>query len=367
MNQEKFKGLKITIEKVKETINECISPLNGSVKETQLKAEAKVTTLQYKIEIPGNDAGIIDVFLTKKGITLFPTGKNVTLSTDICKRITQFADKVISGSRTFKSITIEMFNKFKNFLSESNFNFKTREEDTKIKLEIKTKNNLELTVTWYKTSHKFLIQGMKTLLWDDVILWLASEIKENPIEIIEIVFDEYEKFKLYKLKYSDDMLDNLLKEKVGKVYNYNNVLKDFDKKWLKTAYLLCKIDIKMPEYYPVVSSSLKVIEGLLKRICLNKFGSSSFGDGNSFYQFDERPQNGGVYELKEEYKNSINNSSVVKLIENLYKFVKEVRHTYSHSNGINPILLEDKSKATDILKTVISLIKEAGRFHSKIL
>lgn len=357
----KYDKLKIGLDKIEDSIKTYIAAAKGN-----LSIERKPNNLsQFIVEIPGQERALLNVYDKSNGISINPNvGKNPGLSIKIADMIVSSSDKVISKTRTFMSILGETFGQFKEYLKEEEILI-SQQADDGIKTMLKlSRGKSELTVTWYKTSHKFLMQGLTTSLWDDVSLWFAGKIKEDPIEIVRIVYDDYEKFTGYQIKCSDALLDKLLKEQLDQVYDNRKILRDEERKWLKTSCLLCEMDIELPEYYPVISSSLKVVEGILRRICINKFGLTSFNPTTGGFQhFEESPRNGGEMILKNGYKQIIRDPDGIVYIEELYKYIRTRRNIYQHNPGAGAAIIEKKDKAKELFAEVIIIIKKSGKFE----
>ncbi|MDA8215891.1 MAG: hypothetical protein M0Z64_11550 [Nitrospiraceae bacterium] len=173
---------------------------------------------QVVIEIPGKEKALLNIYDTAKGLNINPNvGAEQELSNAIAKRITESCDKVASKTHIFNSIHEDIYKEFIDTFKSDYTVTPDADDDIKIIVKLST-GKPEITATWYKTSHKLMIQGRTTTLWDDVLLWFAGKIYENPKDIIEIVFDSYEKLDKTKITYQDSLLEKLLKEKIGDIY-----------------------------------------------------------------------------------------------------------------------------------------------------
>lgn len=356
-----YQNLKLTLSDCQQQIEAIIKEMGG-----KLSAEKKGNDItQFTIEIPGKNKALLNVYETSRGLNLNPNvGKEQPLSNLIAKRIAESYETVETKTHTFSSISKDIYDEFVNSFKNDYKILPHTDENIRIIIKLSA-GKTDLTVTWFKTSHKLMIQGRTTPLWDDVLLWFADKIYQNPEEIIEIVFDSYDKFDRTHIKYQDSLLEQLLREKIGDIYGNQKIIKAFEVKWLKTSLFLLELNLELPEYYPAISSAIKVIEGILKRICIMKFGYSSFNRGN-FDQFEENPAVSGTMKLKQCYASQLKNNDITKYIEDLYQFIRSKRHPYTHNPGLVPAELNKKESAEQIFEEVISLINKSENFEREL-
>lgn len=356
-----YKNLKLSIADCETVLNTVADEMSGTV---TLKDNGK-GLIQASIEIPGKGTALINIYDTPKGLTLNPSvGKLKEISEMIAQKIASSCETVKTKEHIFQSIGEQLY---KDFIEHANDEFKvTPHTDDDVKIIVKVTNGkTELTITWYKTSHKLMIQGKTTPLWDDTVLWFAGHICDNPEEIINIVFDTYEMFDKTRIKYDDAFLERLLHEKIEDVYGNSKILKDYEVKWLKTSLFLIETNIDLPEYYPSICSAIKVIEGILRRVCMNKFGPTSF-NGRNFHQFEESPAEGGIIKLKDVYKSILTDNAPINYVEKLYIFMKTKRNRYTHNPGAAAAEVASKESARDIFDEVIELIRESNSFKKEL-
>ncbi len=358
-----FKNLNIGIDEVRQYLEKVATESNGKC---EIK-NPKVGFYQFLVEISGNKVSTLNIFETKNGLTISPdVGANQKLSLQLATEIAKIADKVKTNSQSFESITENIFDEFLQHLEADSVDIqKTIDDDTKKIYKLKDSHKLETTVTYFKTTHKVFIQGKDAKLFKDVILWFTGKVIKEPEEIIKIVFNSIDDFNKYKIDYSDNIIEDALKKEIGAVYNDTSALQNEERTWLKVSFYLLKLDINLPEYYPAVAGSIKVIEGILTRILLNKCGYKSFNISKSgnivgFSQFTGNCKLGGKYK-----KNF--NFAQCNLIENLYVFIRDKRHELSHNRGINPKIIQNKTEAEDIFKKIIDLIKNLNNQNMLIL
>lgn len=352
-----YKNIKLSISDCKELLSSIAYEMRGTIS-TDNKAKGLT---QFSIEIPGQGVALLNVYDTAKGLTINPqVGQRQDISQTIAKKIAESCETVAPKTYTFKSIGEELYKEFAEFCSHEYVVSPCADDRSKVTIKV-TSGKTEVTVTWFKTTHTLMVQGRTTPLWDETILWFADKICENPKDIIEIVFDSYEKTERTAIKYDDAWLEGLLKGRIAAVYGDRRILRDYEIKWLKTSLLLVTLDIKLPEYYPCISSAIKVVEGMLRRICMNKFGFNSFDKGR-FAQFEESSTGGGLVELKGAYKSILKDKGSIDYVEKLYNFMRTKRHPYSHNSGVAAAELAKKEDAIAIFGELIDLIKDSSNF-----
>lgn len=353
---------------IKLSISDCEALLSGIAQEMRgtVSTDNRGKGLtQFSIEIPGQGVALLNVYDTAKGLTINPqVGKLQDISETIAKKIAESCETVAPKTYTFKSIGEDLYKEFAEFSNSEYTVSPCIDDDSRITTKVSS-GKTEVTISWFKTTHTLMVQGRTTPLWDDAILWFADKICENPKDIIEIVFDSYEKIDKTTIKYDDKLLEEKLKEKIGDAYGNSTILRDYEIKWLKTSLFLIELHIDLPEYYPCISSAIKVVEGMLMRICTNKLGWGSFDKGR-FAQFEPSPAGGGLMKLKEEHKPRLKDTSAIDYLERLYSFMNSKRHPYSHNRGATAALITTKQAARAIFEELTSLLKESPKF-TKVL
>ncbi len=360
-----YKNLSITIEDIEKIISEFTSKTNGKYH----KEEKPNSFYQFKIIVPGQKEALLNIYVTKRGVSVNPNvGSNKELSIQLADLIKKRSKKVETVSETFEGVFRELFNEFLEEFRHSGVEIERKQEnDYQEVYKLMDKNKYEITVTYYKNKHKVFIQGKTTRLYDDIILWFADKIFENPREIIEIIFNSIEDFNKYEVKFPDDAIDELLKDRLGDLYDDPKIISLHEKKWLKTSFYLYLFIKEMPEYYPVIAGSLKIIEGILRRILIKKYGlKNAFKEGTkSFKHFRKIDEN--TYVMKEEYKRDFTNPHHIFYIESLYNFIKRRRDKLMHNLGHFPFVVEKREDAKNILDEVIDLIKKIEPFRRELL
>lgn len=266
-----YKNINLTIQEVENLIREWVKSVDGIV-----KVESKPGNLfQFIITIPGQDRALINIYQTKKGLTLNPKlGSNPNLSEEITKFVVSRAEKVKPIVQTLKGIHKDLFNEFLDSLEELEIEIIEVKEDRQFKL--KNLYGHLLTLHYYPSTESLLIQGHSTKLFKDVIIWFLDKTIESPEEIVKIIFESTEDFYKYEISFPDELIDKNLEQEIGFHYYNDKFIKETERKWLKVSYYLLNFERSLPDYYPSISASLKVIEGILTRILLTRCGWEAF-------------------------------------------------------------------------------------------
>ena len=356
-----IKGLKLSVKDCEERLHSFAKEKNAKLK-SEPQANGRT---RFSIEIPGQGTALLDVFDTGRGLTIhYKIGQLQDVSKALAEAISKSCETVTTKTHTFKAITEELYAEFiESFDDDYSINIQKDDEKQQIVKISSTKP--DVTVTWYKTNHTLLIQGRTTNVWDEVALWFVGRIEGNPDAVIQIIFDSKEKFAGVKISYNEPYIEGLLYKKIGDAYSNSKVLRGFEAKWLNMSQFFLELDIKLPDYYPTISASMKIIEGILRRICTLKFGRDSFRDSQGKYQrnFIQFEESNGNMLLRSEHKSKLKNHDAITCVENLYKFVRTKRHPYSHNDGLsgNPAILQDKSEAISLFDEIIELINDVNR------
>lgn len=359
-----YKNLNLTLSEIENIIKEMISSVNGNY-----RLIPKSNNLyQFEISIPGQEKALLNIFLTKHGTTIEEkVGPNPELSKTLAEQIALKGKKTISITRTFKNIPAELFNEFLGFCEEQEITYKI-EKDDKYQTHYKLMNNSmqELTLTYYKTTRSVFLQGKSTRLYDDILLWFSDKLYQNPEEIIQTIIETMEDFKKYKISFKEDLLEKQLQDKIGDIYNDSKILQPPEKKWLKTSFILVNLNIDLPEYYPAIAGSLKVIEGLLRRILLQKCGLASFHRKTGGFEQFNYNESQKIWELKPCYKKSFS-SEFASYTEKLFNFYKLERNKLQHNPGVSPREVESKDEARRIFEEILNLLRKVNTLKKELV
>lgn len=149
------------------------------------------------------------------------------------------------------------------------------------------------------------------------------------------------------------ILDEYIKcQLTNDVYSNTNLITETERKWLKTSAFLVFTEIQLPEYFASIASAIKIIEGVLNRICIEY----NLPQSTNFDYFEPNVQN-TVWNLKAEYKvNFKNNPKIIQTVNDLYNFIHNNRHKLFHNDGMMPEQISEKSKAIAIFQQIITLL-----------
>lgn len=340
-------------------LNGFMAMVHLSELDTQVKSE-KLTN--YVGVIPGKDPFTLSVNDTGKGLTItYKTGKNHRLGFDVANSLVAGVGQVAPKTQIFVGITQSMFDSFKKFVQENQYNIETPKVPGGDAIKIMLKNGINVTITYYPTGKdkKVKLEGRKTYLWNIVALWFAEQSYGSINDILTLIYNE-SSVKDARLVFDDVVLDRLITKDAGEVYSDPKVINLTEKKWLRTGCMLCNMGLELPEYLPVVSSSIKVVEGLLWKIIVQTCGQDSFDGEKAFIQFSGE-------KLTSRYINKVGCEKTVDYINSLYAFHKNSRHKYFHNDGVMSqnscvVTLDDAKK---IYKEILKFVNKANGFKEK--
>lgn len=214
---------------------------------------------------------------------------------------------------------------------------------------------MEMKKCHYPTTNALVLKGINTFLWDDVFLVIADKTDYDASKIVNLYIKTEEDVTNTVVNYDDGILEKLAEKIIGDCYNNKFIIINKEKNFLKSAIFLLYTQINLPEYSITISSSIKIIEGLLNRILIkNKIPKS----GHSFNMFEKSPNSISQYTLKGEFKNNLD-GGLIKLIDELYNFLQKQRHPLCHNDGISPRIISEKESALSIFEEIVRLLNEA--------
>lgn len=343
------------------TKDEFIEKLNQYLNYNNFNFNLSVITLSdckwiYDITIAGNQTFKYVIYDTQKGLSVVPQGQNQEMANDILKIITSNTSIVEPKIQTFVGIIPSVYTKIKEFynVSEEYIVQETICSATQTNLTI-IKNRQKVTIQYYPTTHKAILSGQSTYLWNEVFVELASHLNINAKDIVSLYIKSREDLHSLNITYDEGILEEYVKCLLSEdVYINENLITDFEKKWLKTSAFLIFTEIQLPEYFASIASAIKIIEGVLNRICIEY----NLPQNATFDYFEPNQQN-TVWCLKNEYKpNFKNNQKIIQTVNDLYNFIHNNRHKLFHNDGINPAQITEKNKAVAIFQQIITLLKQ---------
>ncbi len=347
------------MKKINLTKNQFIEKLNKYFKDNNFNTEIKNTLKSnnnwiYDITIAGYKPFKYVIYDTPKGLSVVSQGQNQEFASEILTVITSDTPFVKPKSQEFIGVISSLYNKIKEYYKNKE-NYTVEEVNcttTQINLTI-YKNKQKITIQYYPTTQKIILTGQSTYLWDEVFIELTSELNMKAREIVSLYIKSKEEMQSLSVAYDEGILDEYLKCQLGeRVYLNENLITEVEKKWLKTSAFLIFTEIQLPEYFACVASAIKIIEGILNRICINY----SMPISNNFDYFEANIQN-SVWSLKGQYKSKFNNNQkIIQTVNDLYNFIHNNRHKLFHNDGMMPEQIIQKNKAIAIFQQIIVLL-----------
>ncbi len=211
------------------------------------------------------------------------------------------------------------------------------------------KSNIGDKITFkYYDNMTFQVQGKPSYLYTEVTSLLADKF---PFE--EIVKKQSE---MYYVPLEVDEIQEEIKNLFPTAYVFFDSYEPV-KSIFTGSLALRKIDIDLPDYSGFIHPALKTVEMYLVYLFLKKGIKVSIkeGFGEYFYYNEFNDENF----LKNEIRDIIGCHYHCEAIEKTYKFIKKYRHGYSHSGEriVDTKLVETKSKADNIINSVVNLIE----------
>jgi len=310
----------------------------------------------YDITIAGHKPFKYAIYDTAKGLSVTPQGQNQEFANEILVAITSDISQVEHKSQEFNGIISSVYNNINEYYT--NKDDYTVEEVTCTKTQINltiSKNKQKVIIQYYPTTQKAILTGQSTYLWDEVFIELTSYLNIKAREIVSLYIKSKEEMQSLCVTYDEGILDEYLKCQLGKnVYLNEYIITDTEKKWLKTSAFLIFTEIHLPEYFASIASAIKIIEGVLNRICMQY----SLPTSNNFDYFEANAQS-TTWNLKDEFKiNFKNNQKIIQTVNDLYNFIHNNRHKLFHNDGMMPEQISEKSKAIAIFQQIITLLKQ---------
>lgn len=322
---------------------------------TELKETPKSDSYWlYDITIAGQKSFKYAIYDTQKGLSVTPQGQNQELANEILLIITSDISEVIPKKQEFIGIIDDIYKQIKETYN-NNENYSIEEvicNSTQINLLI-SKNKQKVIIQYYPTTHRAILTGQSTYLWDEVFIELTSELNIEARDIVSLYIKNKKEMQDFRITYDEGILDEYLKCQLGEnVYLNEYIITDTEKKWLKTSAFLVFTEIQLPEYFASVASAIKIIEGVLNRICMEY----SMPASNNFDYFEANAQS-TAWNLKDEFKSNFkNNQKIIQTVNELYNFIHNNRHKLFHNDGIMPEQVSEKNKAIAIFQQIITLL-----------
>ncbi len=135
--------------------------------------------------------------------------------------------------------------------------------------------------------------------------------------------------------------------------NANNLVNDKLQGLIQTSIAISKVHISgLSDYSYITFPVLKALEGIIKDILRNHGIIISVEGFNCF----DKNQTTGVYTLKQEISNQINDNNIENIITELYSYFKRTRHRIFHYEVLNPQTISHE-RALSIINETIEVIE----------
>jgi hypothetical protein len=199
------------------------------------------------------------------------------------------------------------------------------------------------------TNKSFNVQGTSGLMKSQVVEGLSAYLSYS--EIVDATLDSYEVKDLGK-----SVIDELF---VARLPIASGELNDTVKCIIMPVFVLERLEIGEHDsfdYSFMVFPILRGLEGCIKEIFL-KFGINIGNNIGSQFQVHT---NTGVFTLIEKNKNIINNSVTVEVLNVLYNYHKNNRHSIFHVDDtiITTRIIEDVNVAKSLINETFELIEK---------
>ena len=326
-------------------------------KKFSINKEDKNNFIRYNIEYENNNL-FLDIFFVKNGTTTIHinNGKNQSEKEKIAKYIINSDFCKIPNNNinnriiVIKNIKIEDFEAIMKLLpSEKYFSAIISRNDSENSILIKLEGSLneKVTLTYYKTKNKLMIQGRPLPLHSSIVSLFNELVDEN--NIAEYLSKSYnvdisnesiqEQYKAFLPKSHDKHTDKMKKSLLKSVYNLNLP---------KQKYTCTEL----------LFEPLRVLEGHLRYVLQKDYNivpSNDFGNLDMF-SYDKATDE---VNMTNAAINKISDSEKIEYFKEAYNFFREHRHKLFHWDitTINDNLVDTTEQIDDIIQ-VKNTIKE---------
>jgi len=345
-----FKGLNLTIDQCLDLIKEYLNKEIGEGNYNVLLEKKKRNFWQIRISLNDVPPALLRIYITPKGLTVDPNvGKNRDLSKRIADYINANSSKTGPKNYTLDGYTEKEFEEFIHTLGEYPWIDieENQKQEGRNRLVLRGYGGFKLTVTYFKQSNKVLIQGKDTPLFFDVLNLLQknlpSKMQAQTIGDTMGIFIPKE--------FPEKDIENELCYELGDSV-WNELLIDAERKWLKTSQFLFKLELNIPEYFPLLAGPLKVVEGVIKRKILEKVRLERFRTfGDVFHEG----------KIKKSFRHQFPEQWIDHLEEG-YAIYSKYRNNLMHNSGIMPYLINNRNEAEEIFIIIKQYLRKGERF-----
>lgn len=355
MIDKNFKNLNLNREKLVGTIDKFCAFNFGNYEVNPKIEELGPTLRRVHFQADGTTL-YLDFHFRKNGSTTIDpsSGGNNSLKESIAVFIKNDTDCGIgdkeSKNKWFvaKDIKYEEYLTIIEILKESEYcksiETHTKHEENKCEaVALKGIYDEKLTVSYYHTSNKIMLQGRPLLLFNEGVVCIVELVDTDELPKL---FNDYfkveipkedvnEQYEHYLPNSHDKHPTKLKKFLMQAVYNYN-------------------LEGEMFAYDHLPFPAVKALEGHLKMV-LNKYSIEV--KKNSFYMFDKT---NGRHELQEKYKTEIRCTKTVAYIEEVYNFYFIQRHSLAHWGDVSEPI--DQTRILENITEAKSIIMDSLRY-----
>jgi len=304
---------------------------------------------------------LLNLFFNSDGTTTIgiSQGKNKELNQQIAEIIKN--DCILSDKKRV-DFTLNNYQLLNN---EFEMLLEFLKEELKCNIKNETHTNYKLYTINYK-KEKFVIkkynnssiqfQGKPITIYSKIIEYLSAIPNVNLKHIIKI------QEKAFEIQINQDEIETEFYSKLPKA---NNILCNTTKKIIQSGLIHQKIEVSYSDYSIITYPFLRSLESTLKKIwrdILQETIPNKNGFNNKFECIES------VYQLKDRYKELSPSQTLSDIIEDIYTYYNENRHTLFHSDG-NPEMtriIEQRDEALTISEKCLELIERLCDEYEKI-
>jgi len=363
-----FKELNLDRSRLKEFLDKFCQ--NNNIPKPEY-SEVSTSTNRVKYDHDGGEV-MVDFYFNKNGTTTINTklGKHpdkgeilaIYLKNNLVNddRKSVFVTVKNIDETVFETM-LEFFQELKNEDSETTpISIITNPEDPlKKTVRATSQYNDSLTITYYKTTNKLLIQGKPLYGYDQATYFLSKYTDLDGFVDIVSKGEENENI----LEVNTDKVEAELKALLPNAYPQ---LADGILKMLRTSWTLKDMSIPLPDYSCYVFPSLRALEGIMKTLLFDCDYSIEANNNNSFGGIFYKDDRQNSYLVKADFRNEIGNDKVCDALEVCYPYFKEQRHELFHTNDLPDAsrFVSTQVQASQIIEKVIKIIDKA---YSKLI
>ena len=276
--------------------------------------------------------------------------KQEILNAIIERANSHFENEVKSNSYTFTKVPNDVVKTLVEDFNRDEYEIEFGEKHFKIKFE----DTFIITVSYYETTKKLLLQGKTNPLWNEVFFYLAEKLSIKYNEIVSLYINANNQLNSIQIEVNDELIkDNLQAILSEDLLQNRNVLLASEVELLKTSKQFLSLNMKTNDYSFMLCPAFRVIEGILRRL-IGKYNlyDTAEKQQKNFYQFHTKEN-----KLAIEYEQKLgNNEEIIDILNGLYGIYSTSRKIYLHSDGFNPAIIIDKSKALAIFEEICTLL-----------